>query len=143
MAWKNAVMGWKLAILALALALIAAACGGNGEGAGQGGASAAVNDADLSLAIQEPTDGSEITLPTTLSFTTNAELGDPESGLNHVHVWFDGNESTYEVVTSNTFEITDLPEGEHTITVSLRNANHSAAGADDEISVVVAGGATE
>ena len=133
----------ELAIPALALALIAVACGGNGEDAGQGGASAALNGNEPSVAIQEPTDGSEITLPTTLSFTTDAELGDLETGLNHVHVWFDGDESTYEVVTSNTFEITDLPEGEHTITVSLRNANHSAAGADDEITVVVAGGATE
>lgn len=95
-----------------------------------------------SLTIEEPSDGAEVTVPFTLQVSTDAELGATESGLNHLHVFFDGNESDYDVVTEDTYEISGLSSGEHTITVSLRNADHSAAGVEAEITVTVTGGGT-
>jgi hypothetical protein len=74
-----------------------------------------------------------------LKFTSSEPLGPPESGAFHVHVFFDGNEDEYEVVTTNTFEAKGLSPGEHEVAASLRNADHSPAGAEDEVTVTVVG----
>jgi hypothetical protein len=122
-------------IPSLALALVAAACGG-GEPAdvGSGGPD---GDSQLTLAIESPPEGAEVGGSFMLEFASSEPLGPPESGDFHVHVFYDGNEDKYEVVTTNTFEAKGLSPGEHVIGASLRNADHSDAGAEDELTVTV------
>ena len=112
------------------LTFMLAGCGGNGGDTDAGAAG---------VTIDEPADGAEVAVPFPLEFSTGEALGPPETGNHHVHVFYDGDQSDYEVVEDTSFEVTGLSPGEHTITVSLRNANHSAAGAEDEITVTVSG----
>ena len=120
------------------LALLGAGCGSEGDDADNTGAGAGGGDA--ALAISAPEDGAEVSLPFTLELASEDPLGAPDTGDHHVHVFYDGNDSAYEVVTTDTFEVTDLSPGEHTLTVSLRNADHSPAGTDVTIELTVAGG---
>jgi hypothetical protein len=115
------------------VALLAAACGGGEEAGSSGGG-------DGSIAIASPSDGAEVSVPFTLEFSSGVKLGATDTGAHHVHVFFDGDDSNYEVVESDRFEVAGLSSGEHTITASLRNADHSAAGAEAEITVDVAEG---
>jgi hypothetical protein len=119
----------------LALALTAAACGG-GEPAdvGSDGPDA---DTQPTLAIESPAEGAEVDGSFMLEFASSEPLGPSESGDFHVHVFFDGNEEEYEVVTDDFFEAKGLSPGEHLVGASLRNADHSEAGAEDEVTVTV------
>lgn len=129
----------KTTLAGIALvALLGAACGSSEEG-GSGGTDAAAGGGDA-LTISAPADGAEVSLPFTLELDSADPLGAPETGNHHVHVFFDGDDSSYEVVTSDTFEIADLAPGDHSLTASLRNADHSPAGVDVTIDVTVAGG---
>jgi hypothetical protein len=123
---------------ALAAVLLLAACGDpdGGASAGEGG---------LSLEIVSPEAGAEIGLPFTVELEASEELGPPEEGVHHVHVYFDGNDTEYEIVEAESWEVTTIqvPEGEHTLHASLRNADHSAAGAETEITVTVGQGGTD
>jgi hypothetical protein len=121
---------------ALGLALVAAACGSESKGDAGNGAAAGGSD----LAISAPEDGADVSLPFTLELDAAEPLGAPDTGDHHVHVFYDGDDSEYEVVTSDTFQVTDLSPGDHTITASLRNADHSPAGTDVTINVTVTGG---
>jgi hypothetical protein len=129
----------KTMLVGLALlALLGAACGSSEDG-GSNGTDAGAGGGDA-LTISAPEDGSEVSLPFTLELDSADPLGAPETGNHHVHVFFDGDDSAYEVVTSDTFEVADLSAGAHTLTASLRNADHSPAGTDVTIDVTVAGG---
>jgi hypothetical protein len=122
---------------AAVIALLAAACGsddGSNNGAAAGG------DGENQLSISSPSDGAEVTVPFNLEFSSAVPLGAPDTGEHHVHVYFDGNDADYEVVSTDSFQVTDLSDGDHTITASLRNADHSAAGSDVTIAVTVTGG---
>ncbi|MGH8828257.1 MAG: hypothetical protein ACRDVZ_11835 [Jiangellaceae bacterium] len=116
-------------------ALALASCGGDdattGTGTGSNG---------MTLTITSPDDGAEVDVPFTLEVDSSEPLGPTESGEHHVHVFFDGDDSEYMVVESDSVEITDLSDGEHVVNASLRNADHSAAGVETEISVVVGEG---
>jgi len=121
-------------IAAVAFALLAAACS---DGASAGGGSSATLD------ITTPADGAEVGSPFTVEFASNVALGDPSTGDHHVHLCFDGEDcdTEYSLGYGKTFEVGDLPPGEHTIEASLRNADHSDAGVTDTITVTVAAGA--
>jgi hypothetical protein len=119
--------------LLLAVPLLAAACGSEANGASGG-------DDGMEVSIDEPTDGAELTTPFTVEVSSSEEIGPEDTGLHHVHVFFDGNDDEYQVVTSESVEVEDLPPGDHTIGVSLRNADHSPTGAEAEISVTVVEG---
>jgi hypothetical protein len=118
--------------LLAAIALLAAACGGGSEAGAAG---------DASVSIAQPADGAQVALPLKLELSSGVELGSPETGKHHVHVFYDGNEDDYEVVNGTSYLVRELPGGEHTIHASLRNADHSAAGAEDSVTVTVTGGA--
>ncbi len=120
------------------VALLGASCGSSEDG-GSGDTGAAPGRG-VALRIAAPDDGAEVSLPFMLELDSAEPLGAPETGNNHVHVFFDGDDSSYEVVTSNTFEIGDLSPGDHTLTASLRNADHSPAGPEFTIDLTVAGG---
>jgi hypothetical protein len=78
--------------------------------------------------------------PFTVELDSSVPLGPTESGEHHAHVFFDGDDSEYLVVESDSVEITDLPEGEHVVNASLRNADHSPAGVETQTTVVVGEG---
>ncbi|MEU2201737.1 hypothetical protein [Isoptericola sp. NPDC019482] len=123
-----------MAAAGAALALLAAGCGGDdGSGGGSGG---------MTLEITAPDDGATVDVPFTVELSSSEELGPTESGAHHVHVFFDGDDSEYQVVESDSVEITDLPAGEHEIDASLRNADHSPAGVETSITVTVGEGGT-
>jgi hypothetical protein len=131
-------------VLGTTVLVATAGCGGGTADAGSGGNSG--GDSANTVTIKEPTDGASIKIPFTLSLDSRQELGTTESGMHHVHLFFDGKDSNYEVVESDSMEITSkspavqgLGPGEHELDISLRNADHSAAGFDTKIMVNVDG----
>ena len=124
--------------LAFALAFVAGACDAYAQGDG-GGSS---GGGDLTLSVVDPADHAEVSIPFDVTFESNVALGAPESGNHHVHLYFDTDtaSSDYEIVYGTTVQVSrELAPGEHTIIASLRNADHSAAGPSQAITVVVAG----
>ena len=129
-----------LLIVPAAAALALAGCGADADSGGGGG-----SGGGPSVAIEEPADGDSLDVPFTLVVDSSEELGSTDSGLHHVHVYFDGNDDAYEVIESPAGEevqidadspaMEGIEPGEHTLEVSLRNADHSAAGAEDEVTV--------
>ncbi|MFC8799834.1 hypothetical protein ACFT2C_19030 [Promicromonospora sp. NPDC057138] len=124
--------------------LLAAGCGGGGTGGGYGGGGGSGDGGagDMTLEITSPADGDEVDVPFTVELKSSEELGPTDSGKDHVHVFFDGDDQEYMVVEGNSVEVTDLTEGEHEIDASLRNADHSAAGVETSITVTVGSGGT-
>ncbi|HEU4404079.1 MAG TPA: hypothetical protein VFS43_02115 [Polyangiaceae bacterium] len=116
--------------------LLLAACGSDGGG----DATTASGEGGMTLSITAPEDGAEVSPPFTVQFDSSEELGPTEDGVHHVHIYWDGDDSEYTVVEADSFEITEAPDGEHTLSASLRNADHSPAGVEAEISVTVGGG---
>ncbi len=123
-----------IAALALALVLLATACGKKSN-SGSG---------SLTVSISSPTDGASVSEPFTLKVDSSVPLGEPSTGDHHVHLCIDGAscDQTYKLVYANSFEVTGLSAGKHTLEVSLRNADHSAAGPTDTVTITVSGGAT-
>lgn len=130
----------RLAVGGALLAVLAAGCGADdGGGGGDGG-----DGGGMTLEITAPEDGASVDVPFTVDLSSSEELGPTESGAHHVHVFFDGDDSEYQVVEGDSVEITDLPAGEHEIDASLRNADHSPAGVETSVTVTVGdGGGTE
>jgi hypothetical protein len=113
-------------------------CGSDTAEAGSGG--------EQKVTITEPAEGASVDIPFMLRLDSSVELGTTESGKNHVHLYFDGDDSEYEVVESDSMEITKdspavkgLEPGEHELDISLRNADHSAAGFETKVMVQVGG----
>lgn len=122
-----------------AAALLLAACGSDADTAsppaGGGGG--------MSVSILEPASGATVSLPMTVKVKSSVKLAATETGEHHVHVYFDDNADDYLVVESDTVQLTDKPKvtpGSHVMHVSLRNADHSAAGAETQIPVTVGAG---
>jgi len=127
----NRPVRWLLISFLVALA----ACGG-----GETQTDVGQDRNQPSLEIDEPMDGTRVQAPFNVGFSSSEDLGTVESGASHVHLWIDGKEDDYVVIEGDSFEIGDISPGEHTITVSLRNSDHSEAGAGDEITVTVSEG---
>ena len=128
---RRALAGGAVAVLAAGLL---AACGNTDSsgGSGSGGDSP-------SLSITSPSEGDSVGGTFTVKWDANVELGDPDTGRDHVHVFVDGNSNDYTVVGGDSFEVTGLSPGEHTVDVTLQNADHSPAGAEDLVDVTVSG----
>ncbi|WP_446215237.1 hypothetical protein [Micromonospora sp. IBHARD004] len=125
-------MRLKIAIGVAMLATLAACTGTNGATGADSG--------KLSVIVVEPASGATVSTPFTVKVDSSVPLGPSGSGQHHVHIWFDDNESDYLIVESNTTQITDAPSGQHTMHVSLRNANHSPAGAEATTPITVGSG---
>ena len=119
--------------------LLAAGCGGEGggTGGGYGGGGGDAEAGGMTLEITSPEDGATVETPFTVELDSSEELGPIETGAHHVHVYFDGDDENFLVVESASTEVTDLPEGEHVVNASLRNADHSPAGVETEVTVTV------
>jgi hypothetical protein len=116
------------AILALLAATTPAAC-----------TQEVTSSAKPTLAVSEPGTSAAVSVPFTVKVSTNVRLGTPESGDYHVHIYFDDNVNQYIVMTSDTAQITSAPAGVHMLHLSLRHANHSAAGVETAIQVTIGG----
>jgi hypothetical protein len=144
------------AVLA-ALALLAAACSGDDDddtvagdpGAESGGGSdsgGGGSDGDLTISIADPTDGATVESGFQVEVDPSVDIGEPDTGLHHVHLYYDGNQSEgeYDIVYSADEPWTverDLEPGEHTIEAFIANADHSLTDASDEVTVMVGEGA--
>jgi hypothetical protein len=134
-----------------ALTLLAAACsdddddtvaaeGGSDSGGGGG------NDGDMTISIATPADGATVDPGFQVEIDPSVDVGEPDTGLHHVHLYYDGNQSDgeYDIVYSVDEPWTvdrDLSAGEHTIEAVIANADHSLTDASDEITVTVGEGA--
>lgn len=128
---------WKYSAAIATAAVLLAGCGGTDQPTTE-----AAEDAGGSgeaITILSPEDGASVEAPFTLKFDAG-DIGPEETGKDHVHVFTDGEESDYTVVTENSFRIDGLSEGEHTITVTKQHADHSPTGDEAEITVDVTGG---
>jgi hypothetical protein len=129
----------KLRLLAplAVVTLLIAGCSDSGSNSGSGGTSG--GSGDLKIAITEPAEGATVSTPFTLKLSSGSPLGPSASGKHHVHVFFDDNESEYIIGESDQIQIDRAPTGTHMLKVSLRNANHSAAGSEASITVTIGG----
>jgi hypothetical protein len=129
---------------AAATAVLVAGCGsssGDTSTTESDTASSGGSGGSEQITVTSPEDGAEVTMPLTLKFDAG-DIGPEETGKDHVHIFVDGEESDYTVVTENTFEIEGLSEGEHTINITKQHADHSPTGDETEITVDVTGGDT-
>ena len=114
---------------AAALLAVLSACGLDDEETSDGKAP--------TVTITSPADGDSVATDFPVTWTSNVELGEPDTGRDHVHVFVDGHENDYTVVGDDEFMIECLSPGEHTVNVTLQHADHSSAGAEDEIDINV------
>jgi hypothetical protein len=127
------------------LALVAAGCGDDGDDATAASSGDAGGGGDeLAISVSAPADGDEVGDTFDVELDTDVELGEPDTGLHHVHLYYDGDtsEGEYDLVYGTSFTVErDLGEGEHTIEAVIANADHSLTDARDEVTVTVGGGA--
>jgi hypothetical protein len=130
----------RLIAVLSALLLLAAGCGGNGDdtsSSSSGGDSG--SGGGMTLKIVEPAEGTSVNAPFTVKVEASVPLGKRETGLHHIHVWYDDHADQYQVVEADHVDVKsgELSSGQHVIHASLRNANHSAAGAEAQETVMV------
>jgi hypothetical protein len=125
---RRTLAGGAVAVLAAGLLV---GCG-NQSSAGSGSSSDSPT-----LTITSPSSGETVGSSFTVEWESNVDLGEPDTGKDHVHVFIDGNSNDYTVVGGDSFEVTGLSNGEHTVDVTLQNADHSPAGAEDKVDVMV------
>jgi hypothetical protein len=118
-----------------AIGIFAAACSSAGANTGSGG---------MSLSITSPSDGATVSEPFTVKLDASVPIGDPSTGDHHVHLCFDGGScddvAGSVIAYTNSVQVTGLSPGTHTIEASLRNADHSDAGVNTQITVTVSDG---
>jgi hypothetical protein len=115
------------ALVAIATVVLSGACSESDSG-------------EPTLSISQPAAGAAVSVPFTVQFASSVPLGDEATGLHHVHLYFDDHSDDYLIVESTSVQVTDAPPGQHVMHLSLRNANHSPAGAEIQMAVTVNGG---
>lgn len=128
-------VGWIWLVAAAGLALLGAACNGGTSSAG-----------GESLKIASPANGASTSEPFKLTFDASVPLGEPSTGDDHVHVCFDGascDSGNYKIAYGDSYTVTGLSPGKHTIETSLRHADHSAVGPTATITVTITGGGSQ
>jgi hypothetical protein len=116
-----------VAALALAAALTTACDGEPGE----------------TVTITSPSEGDVVSLPFEITVEASVPLGTADTGLHHVHVWFGDDIDSYFVVEGNSAEVTGAPAGQQVMHASLRHADHTEAGAETAVSIVIGGGTSD
>jgi len=123
----------------LSIALLAAACGGGDDTASAGGSS------NPTVAISSPADGATVGRSFDVKLDVNFPIGAPDTGRDHVHLYYDGNraEGQYGIAYAKTFTVTGLSPGEHEIEAVVAHADHSTTDAHSQpITVMVSDSAT-
>jgi len=131
----------SLASLAVSLvvSLMLGACGSETSGSNDTTGTEA-GGSGSNITIDSPDDGAEVPASFTVELSTDEELSMSDSGALHVHLVYDGNEQEPDMIDSESFDVTGLEPGEHTITASLRDSAHAPTGPEDAITVMVEGG---
>lgn len=124
----------------LVLILVLGACGSETSGSDDTSSTEAGGGGGSSITIESPEDGAEVPASFTVELSTDEELSMSDSEALHVHLVYDGNEQEPDMIDSESFEVTGLEPGEHTITASLRDSAHAPTGPEDAITVMVEGG---
>ncbi|MDQ3619974.1 MAG: hypothetical protein M3391_07595 [Actinomycetota bacterium] len=124
----------------LILILVLGACGSETSGSDDTSGTEAGGGGGSSITIESPEDGAEVPASFTVELSTDEELSMSDSGALHVHLVYDGNEQEPDMIDSESFDVTGLEPGEHTITASLRDSAHAPTGPEDAITVMVEGG---
>jgi len=128
---------------ALAGGAVAVLAGGMLAGCGNQSSSGSSSGSDSpTLSITSPKEVDTVGSSFMVKWDSNQSLGEPDTGKDHVHIFVDGNSSDYTVVGGDSFEVTGLSPGQHTVDVTLQHADHSSAGADDQVDVTVSGSGT-
>lgn len=125
---------WRAAAAAVAtvpLLGLLAACGGSSSGSGS-----------PTLDITSPANGAHVGSAFPVTWHASVSLGAPDTGRDHVHVFVDGHANDYTVVGGDQFMLKGLTPGKHTVDVTLQHADHSSAGAQDQVAVTVGSGGT-
>jgi len=140
MAWSR-----RLAVAASAVALVSAAgCAGGASQSSTGGSAQDSSNSSSSapaVSITSPQNGAKVGSSFPLTFTSSVPIGALDTGEDHVHVVVDGNTNDFTVVTARRTMVTNLSPGKHTVGITLQHADHSPAGAQDQVTVMVAKGA--
>ena len=100
------------------------------------------DDPVATVEITSPTAGQVMSLPFEIRLESSVPLGPAGGDLHHAHVWFGDDLNSYAVVEGEVGEITSAPDGEQEMHVSLRNPDHSDAGVETSITLVISGGTT-
>jgi hypothetical protein len=127
---RRALAGGAVAVLTAGLL---AGCGDQSSAGSSSGSDSP------SVSITSPSDGDTVGSDFMVKWDSNVSLGDPDTGKHHIHIFVDGATSDYTVVGGDSFQVTGLSPGEHTVDVTLQHADHSSAGADDQVDVTVSG----
>jgi hypothetical protein len=139
-------MSKPVLLSSVALVLVLVACGDDDTTA----APPVDDDGEPTVEIVRPADGAEVSVPFTLVVDSSEDLGPSSSGNHHVRLYVDGDNGTYEMIEAGNgeeYEVTaDSPAlagvdaGEHTLNVSLRDADQSDTGAQAEVTVTISPG---
>jgi hypothetical protein len=121
-----------LVVTFVGFALFAAACGSS---------SSATSSGPATLRVVTPADGATVGRSFEVTFETNRAIGEPSTGLNHVHLYYDGNRTTnqadYDKAYTKSFTVSRLGPGRHTVEAVLANADHSVTDVHTQITVSV------
>jgi hypothetical protein len=97
------------------------------------------------VAITSPADGATVGRTLDVKLDVNFPIGAPDTGRDHVHLYYDGNraEGEYGIAYAKTFTVTGLSPGEHEIEAVVAHADHSTTDAHSQpITVTVSDSAT-
>jgi hypothetical protein len=132
-----------LGLLAVPVVVVAG-CGEDSDSSDGSGGSEPAAGATLSITIDAPADGAEVAGEFEVDLSPSVDVGEPDTGLHHVHLFYDGKtaEGEYDMLFAPTAMVTGLAPGEHTIEAVIVNADHSPTDARAEITVNVTGGGT-
>jgi len=89
------------------------------------------------VTITSPQNDATVGNAVPVKFKTSVPIGALDTGEDHVHVVVDGNTNNFVVVTAHQTMVKNLKPGKHTIGVTLQHADHSPAGAQDQVTVNV------
>jgi hypothetical protein len=93
------------------------------------------------IRITSPSDGAEVTVPFEVIIDSSVPLGPPSEDVHHVHIWFGDDPSVFLVGESDVVQVDNAPNGEQIMRVSLHHADHTPAGAEVSVPLVIRGGA--
>ena len=109
------------------------------------GSSSGASSAPATLQIVRPGNNATVGRSFVVAFDSNRKIGEPSTGLNHVHLYYDGNRTTnqadYDKAYTKSFTVTRLGPGRHTIDAVLANADHSVTNVSTRITVDVSASA--
>jgi hypothetical protein len=94
----------------------------------------------VQLSVTSPSEGETVTLPFEVVTDADVELGAMADEMHHLHVWFD--DGDFELIESDTAEITTAPDGATTLWVQVHTFDHVPASDPVSVPLTVEGNGT-